>query len=176
MSAREEELLAKIEAAFSNVEYPGDDDLTDSPSYGDEPTALIAEFRGKTDWRELSATLLDRACGGSALGFFSNAALRFYLPAYLMADVRGGLSLSSPEVTLTWSLTPQSEGERIAAAWGGGTMGERARRCFDAFDARQVAVVIDYLAWKLERLGGYDPCITQALEDYWLKRASSIAD
>lgn len=172
MGGNEETLLRKIEAAFFDVEYPGDDHLTES-THGKEPAALISEFRGKTDWRQLAAEFLDQVPdgSGSALAFFSDAALHFYLPAYLMADVRGELSLASPEVRLCWSLTPQSEGQKVAKVWGGGTMGEHARRCFDRFDSRQVGVVIEYLSWKLESLGYEDPTITQALDHYWLKRA-----
>ena len=172
MGECEDVLLKMIEAAFSDVEYPGDDHITDS-TYGEEPAALIAEFRGKTDWRLLSASFLDQAPdgSGSALSFFSDVALMFYLPAYLMADVRGELSLASPEVRLCWSLTPQSEGQKVAKVWGGGTMGERARSCFDQFDTRQVEAVVEYLKWKLESFGYEDPTITQALGHYWLKRA-----
>jgi hypothetical protein len=171
----EDALVRRIEAAFSDAEYPGDDRLTDS-TYGEEPAALVAEFRGKTDWRTLPAEFLDQAPNGSgsALAFLSDAALRFYLPAYLRADVLGELSLVSPEVRLCWSLTPQSERQRVADVWGGGTMGERARRCFDQLDPGQVEVVIAYLKWKLDRLGFEDPAITQALDHYWLERTHDV--
>jgi hypothetical protein len=172
MGEREQKLLARIAAAFSNVPYPGDDDLTNS-SYGEEPEALIAEFRGQTEWRELSPDFLDRACWGSALSFFSDAALRFYLPAYLMADIRGELSMVAPTVRLTAFLTPQDEGQKLAKVFGGGTMGESARRCFDTFDTQQVVAVIEYLSWRLDE-GDIDSLtIAQALENYWLKRAPS---
>lgn len=163
-------LLARIKAAFDDVQYPGDDELTNS-TYGDEPAALIADFRGKTDWHVLSADFLDRAGEGDALSFFSDAALHFYLPAYLMADVRGELSQALPENRLTTFLTPQSEGQKLAKSWGGGTMGEHARRCFHRFNAKQVSVVIEYLTWKLNSLGYDDATIIQALENYWRPRA-----
>jgi len=75
VNAREETLLAKIEAAFSDVRYPGDEDLTDS-AHGEEPKALVEDFRGKTDWRALSPKFIDRAGQGAALSFFSAAALQ----------------------------------------------------------------------------------------------------
>ncbi len=83
-------LIQKIEQAFANVEYSGDDNLTDS-TYGEEPAALIEDFRGKTDWRALDPAFLNQAPDGwgTALSFFSADALRFYLPAYLIADIRG---------------------------------------------------------------------------------------
>ncbi|MGE0548686.1 MAG: DUF6714 family protein [Kofleriaceae bacterium] len=170
MTDREAALLAQIEAAFANVRYPGDDDLTNS-TYGSEAEALVRDFRGKTDWRALSADFLNNAAEGCALSFFSHAALRFYLPAYLMADVRGELtSGDSPDGRLTISLTAQTSGKKIAKVWGGGTMGEHARRCFNQFDAAQAAAVTQYLLWKLEDPGCIDMTISEALENYWLAR------
>lgn len=168
---RVERLIRDIEQAFANVCYPGDDRLTDS-TYGEEPAALVEDFRGRTDWRQLDAAFLDQAPQGwsSAMSFFSGPALRFYLPAYLIADLRGALVHGSdPAFRLSWGLTPAGGRQKIAKAWGGGTIGERARADFAAFDAAQVAVIVDYLWWKLDQ--GYDPTIEQALEHYWLERA-----
>ncbi|NIQ08685.1 MAG: hypothetical protein GWO08_01665, partial [Gammaproteobacteria bacterium] len=57
-------LIEKIEKAFADVEYPGDDNLTNS--YGDEADALVQEFTGKTDWRTCDAGFLDQAPAGWA--------------------------------------------------------------------------------------------------------------
>jgi len=164
-------LIARIEKAFAEVTYPGDDNLSDS-TYGEEPAALKEDFRGKTDWRLLDAAFLDQAPGGwgSALSFFSGNALRFYLPAYLIADIRGELTRSDPSVRLCSSLTPLGEGRKIAKVWGGGTMGERARNNFADYDARQVSAIVAYLWWKLETDAVGNPTIEQAMEHYWLRR------
>lgn len=167
-------LISRIEQAFADVSYPGDDDLTDSV-YGEEPAALIEEFRGKVDWRSLNAEFLDQAPDGwgTALSFFSPNALRFYLPAYMIADIRGQLSTSDPAYRLCTSLTPLGGKQKIAKMWGGGTMGERARAEFDIYDAQKVSVIVAYLWWKLESLGGHDEIVEQALENYWLTRDNS---
>lgn len=166
-----QDLIAKIEQAFADVAYPGDDDLTRS-TYGEEPAALINAFRGKTDWRALTPEFLNQAPDGwgSAISFFSDNALRFYLPAYLIADIRGDLESCDPAVRLCSALTPQGARQKISKTWGGGTMGERAKATFDAFSAAQVAAVIAYLQWKLETSNSADPTIEQALAAYWLKR------
>lgn len=166
-------LISEIENAFADVSYPGDEDLTESV-YGEEPAALIDEFRGKTDWRALDAGFLDQAPDGwgSALSFFSSNALRFYLPAYMIADIRCQLRTAEPAYRLCASLTPLGGKQRIAKQWGGGTMGERARAEFSTYDARKVSVIVSYLWWKLESLGGHDEIIEQALENYWLVRNS----
>lgn len=157
-------LLTRLHAAFADVPHPGDDALTSS--FGEEADALREDFRGKNDWRALDAAFLDRAGQGSALAFFTDEALRFYLPAYLAADLEGGLSLVLPEGRLTTFLTEQSEGQRLAATYGGGTMGERARRCFGAFTRPQVEVIVAYLEWKLTQEPGH-LTVAQALEHYW---------
>ena len=165
-------LIAAIHGAFADVTYPGDDGLAPR-SHGLEPEDLVAAFQGHTDWRTVPARTLDRTCDGSALAFFSDAALRFYLPAYLCADLRGELALAAPEVRLTAGLSAQSEGERLAKAWGGGTAGDHARRAFDPLDPAQAAAVITYLRWKQVR-GGDDLQISEAIERYWLDRAQGV--
>ena len=165
------ELITRIEQAFTDVDYPGDEDLTDS-TYGEEPAALVVDFKGKDDWRVLDSDFLDQAPDGwaSALSFFSRNALKFYLPAYMIADIRGELMSADPAFRLCMSLTPLGGKQKIAKMWGGGTMGERARAEFDTYDARKVSVIVDYLWWKLDSIGGYDEFIEQALENYWLAR------
>jgi hypothetical protein len=167
-------LVDKIEQAFADVEYPGDDDLTDT-TVGEEPVALIRDFRGKTDWQQLDATFLDQAPEGygNALCFFSANAFRFYLPAYLIADIRGTLDCYGSVPCLCSSVTPMGARQKLAKMWGGGTMGERARADFAKFDAAQVSAIVAYLWWKLDAPGGYDPTIEQALENYWLEREAS---
>ena len=147
-------LVRQISAAFDAVSYPGDDNLTDS-SYGEEPEALAREFKGKHAWQALDDEFLNQAPEGwgTALSFFSPEAFRFYLPAYLLADIRGALDTSDPAVRLCMFVTPQAEGKRIATLWGGGTMGEHARRTFSGFDCDQVRAIVAYLRWCLDRDG-----------------------
>ena len=165
-----QQLIDKITVAFEHECYPGDDHLTDS-TYGEEPAALVEEFRGKTDWQVLDSQFLDQAPDGwgSALSFFSYDALRFYLPAYLIADLSGELEQSDPSIRLCMNLTAQSEGRKIAKIWGGGTLGERDRIGFSRFNRQQVSVVVEYLFWRLDS-GVYNPLVEQALEHYWLAR------
>jgi hypothetical protein len=163
-------LIHKIEKAFANAECPGESNLTDS-TYGEEPAELVEAFRNKHNWKALEPAFLDQAPGewGSALSFFSAEALRFYLPAYLIADIRGALKRSDPATRLCTFLTPQMENRKIARVWGGGTMGEHARNEFECFDSAQVSAIVSYLWWKLES-EGYNPTIEQALENYWIER------
>ncbi len=132
---------------------------------------MIEEFSGKTDWESLEDQFLDEAPQGwgSAISFFSGPALKFYLPAYLIADLRDALSHSDPAYRLCAFVTPQVQDQKVARAFGGGTLGDYARANFELFDSRQVRVITSYLQWKLEH-EGYNPTIEQALEHYWLPR------
>ena len=57
------QLIDEIEQAFADTKYPGDNDLTGS-SYGDEPIALVNDFRGNTDWKQLDHGFLNQAPEG----------------------------------------------------------------------------------------------------------------
>lgn len=170
-----DELIDKITRAFANVPYPGDDDLT-AGTYGEEPEQLVRAFSGRTDRWALDADFLDKAPDGwgSALSFFSDNAFRFYLPAYLVADIRGELDIADPAVRLCSSLTVTGSAVKLAKVWGGGTMGDRARAEFDRFDAEQASAVTAYLEWKLDADDYRDPSIEQALELYWWKREEGL--
>ena len=98
----------------------------------------------------------------------------FYLPAYLIADLAGGLETQDPSFILSGPVTPGAERQKIARVWGGGTMASRASENFDRYNSEQVQVVVDYLLCKLETRG-YDPVIEQALGHYWFKRIAPAA-
>lgn len=153
-----------IEKAFCDVNYPGDENLVNS-SYGEEPELVKQHFRGKKDWRIINAEELDL---DGALSFFSDEAFRFFLPAFLIADINDALSFNDPSIRLCWALTPQAEGQKIAKVFGGETMGERARKCLDDFSKEQVHAIVAYLQYRLTK-DEYNPTIQQALEHYWLK-------
>jgi len=149
-----EAVIAQIFSAFASVEYPGDESLSNSKQ-GDEPLLLEEEFKGKTDWKTLDPTFLDHAPGGfaSALSFFSKEALHFYLPAYLIADLKGQLKYTYPYNHLTLYLDPSPR--------------------FSIFNQEQAAAIVAYLTIirdkdenELER-----PMIDEALIGYWYERA-----
>ena len=109
-----EVLKQKIRDAFLHGSYPGDSRLRDSYE-GEEPDRLEAEFKGKTDWRDLDAQFIDQAPDGygSALSFFSAEAFCFYLPAYLIADIDGLLERSDPVFHLCHGLDNESKAKFI---------------------------------------------------------------
>lgn len=67
-------------------------------SEGCEPFEEIEPFKGRDDGQAIDARLLDTHY--AALSFFSEAGLRYFLPAYLVADLKDDLATADPMFTL----------------------------------------------------------------------------
>ena len=93
-----ETVIKKIRKAFGNNAYPGDSYLQGSFD-GCEPYEEVVPFKGREDWEHIDGEVLDKHSG--ALNFFSEAGLRFFLPAYLIADLKGELRSADPVFVLT---------------------------------------------------------------------------
>lgn len=159
-----QELIQKIVTAFSDAEFPGNDNLVNN-SYGEEPTLFRVHFFGQNNWNTLSPEFIDF---DGALSFFSDEAFRFFLPAFMIADINEQLNFNNPAVRLCWAVTPQSENKKIAEVYGGGSIGERAKACFNKFSVEERNAVVSYLQWKLVK-DENDLTVAQALKNYWLK-------
>src|SRR3712207_2295809 len=96
--SRREAVIEKIHSAFEGGEYPGENFLQGSFD-GCEPYEEVSPFKSKKDWRDIEADFLD--VHADALSFFSEGAFRFFLPAYLVADLQGQLSTADPLFHLT---------------------------------------------------------------------------
>jgi hypothetical protein len=171
-----EELKQQIAAAFAQVEYPGDDNLRNSDE-GEEPYLLEKEFRGKDDWTRLSPEFIDRAPDGfaSALSFFSPAALRFYLPAYLIADLDGALEHADPVFYLTYGLTDGTRNALInPQRYGEFTWFEYVKERFTGFSVEEAQAIHAYLVHQQELVvTDYERLtIAEALKNYWSHRAN----
>ena len=169
-----ESVKAQIREAFADVPYPGDGSLINS-NEGDEPFRVENDFRGERDWRALDPEFIDQSPGGlaSALSFFSHEAFRFYLPAYLIADLDGGLQRVNPVFHLTHGLDESSRREPInPQRYGDKRWADFARERFGTFSHEQAAAVVAYLTLKSP-----NECernrIEEALRNYWNERATS---
>ena len=170
-------LIDLIHKAFGQVPYPGDDNLRGSDE-GTEPFRVESEFRGKVDWSALSADFIDQAPGGlgSSLSFFSDEAFRFYIAAYLLADIDGRLERADPIFHLTYGLNDESSTELVnPRRYGNTTWFEVAQRRFRNFDAAQREAVAAYLTYR--RLHGnlFDSeseKIEAAIRSYWRRGAA----
>ena len=169
-----DEVKALVRSAFADTAYPGDEALVRSE--GEEPDEVVALFRGRTDWRVLPADFVDRAGGASpsALSFFSAGAFRFYLPAYLIADLDRALEYTDPLFYLFHGLDDATRGESVhLPGEGTTTWWEVQQEHLAGFTAQEAAAVVAYLRW---RVAGDEPDFSrrraqEALHNFWLARA-----
>jgi hypothetical protein len=138
-------LIEIIEDAFAAAPPPAEDDLRGSDQ-GDEPFEVELGFRG-VDWRHASPILLN--VHDAALAFFSHTAYRYYLPAFLIADVLELLRATDPVFYLTHGLERPDADER-----------------FSAFTAEERAAVARYLRWRQDDPYDRDR-IEEALGRFW---------
>lgn len=192
MSATTIAVIEAVRTAFGPVPYPGDPFLQGSFD-GEEPYDEIRHFQGRTDWSVLEPAFLDaRYC---ALSFFSEAGFRFFLPAYLVADLQDALRTADPAFHLIHGLADRGgavehEGRRITSTWGPArllnprrygalTWGEHARYRLSVFAREEAAAIVAYLRWRQGRAltepGDAEAAtaIERAVAGFWLGRARS---
>ena len=181
-------VIARIYGSFGTNEYPGDPFLQGSFE-GCEPFDEVGPFRGRADWRALDAPFLDGH--GAALSFFSEAGFRFFLPAYLVADLRAELQSADPLFHLTHGFTdlevriPAGDHalvRRIGRSafvnprrYGAMTSYDHARHRLSIFPREEAAAIVAYLELKraADIHGDDAERIDGALDLFWRERARS---
>ena len=164
-----------IRRAFASSVYPGDDQLRGS-DMGDEPYEVEQAFRGKRRWQDLDPRWLDEVPDGlsSALSFLSDAAFRFYLPAYLLADLNEQLERVTPVFHLTQEFLNRNLGKAInPRVCGELTWDQYGRQRCDPLTHEQTAAIVDYLRVMARRNEFDNSAIDQALSNYWLPKRDS---
>ena len=140
-----ERLIETIEAGFAATPAPAPDDLRGS-ELGEEPYEVELSFRG-VDWRHASPLLLN--IHDAALAFLSHAAHRYFLPAFLVADVLELLRVTDPVYYLTHGLARGDADDRFAL-----------------FTPPERAAVVAYLQWRADDPVEHD-AIERALAEFW---------
>src|ERR687896_1194106 len=180
-----EVVIEKIRGAFAGNEHPGGRFLQGSFE-GCEPYEEVGPFENVEDWRGIEAGFLDGHA--NALSFFSEAGFRFYLPAYLISDLRGQLQTTDPLFHLThgfsdWT-TEVPAGDRTLVIrhgrsavinprrYGAMTSYDYARWRLSVFTREEANAIVAYLEFKRD----LDPdvidkqSIDAALKSFWLER------
>jgi Family of unknown function (DUF6714) len=179
-------VIEKIQLAFGDNAYPGDAYLQGSFE-GDESFDEVEPFKSRNDWRALEPAFLDSHAG--ALSFFSAAAFRFYLPAYLVANLRGLLKTADPLFHLTHGFsdatveipTPSRVFVRSIGKselvnprrFGAATFYDYARYKLSVFTREEAAAIVAYLEYRRDDAAyAFEKSpIQAALEAFWLDRA-----
>jgi hypothetical protein len=165
-----------IRSAFADTPYPGDDALVRGA--GDEPDEVVDLFRGRTDWRALSPVFVDRAgaASPSALSFFSAGAFRFYLPAYLIADLDRKLIYTDPLFYLYFGLDQKTRTQSVNVPGRGvSTWWAVQQEHFAGFTPREAAAIVAYLRWRAaqDQPEFSRRSVQEALESYWVSKAGA---
>ena len=179
-------VIEKIQSAFASNEHPGGRFLQGSFE-GCEPYEEVGPFENEEDWRSIDAGFLDGHA--NALSFFSEAGFRYFLPAYLISDLRGQLQTADPLFHLThgfsdWT-TEVPAGEHTFVIkhgrcafinprrYGAMTSYDYARYRLSVFTREEANAIVAYLEFKRD----LDPdvidrkAIDAALQSFWLERA-----
>lgn len=183
-----ETVIQKIREAFGENEYPGDSFLQGSFE-GCEPYEAIEPFKGRDDWKNIDSKLLDTHY--VALSFFSEAGLRFFFPAYLIADLQDELQTADPLFVLVHGFSDISVKHQTKTRvfvrktgktafvnpkrYGGLTFYDYACWRLSVFTREEAQAIVAYLIYKRDS----DPynlhreAIDSALNLYWLERAEN---
>ena len=183
-----ETVIEEIHRAFAENEHPGGSFLQGSFE-GCEPYDEVGPFERVEDWRSIEAGFLDGHA--NALSFFSEAGFRYFLPAYLISDLRGQLQTADPLFHLThgfsdWT-TDVPAGDRTLQMrhgrsafinprrYGAMTSYDYARCRLSVFTREEANAIVAYLEFERD----LDPdlidktAIDAALDSFWLERARS---
>jgi hypothetical protein len=181
-----ETVIEEIQGAFAGNVHPGKRFLQGSFE-GCEPYDEVGPFENEEDWRGIDAGFLDGHA--NALSFFSEAGFRYFLPAYLVADLRGQLQTADPLFHLThgfsdWT-TEVPAGDRTLVLrhgrsafinprrYGAMTSYDYARCRLAVFTREEANAIVAYLEFERDS----DPdvmdreSIDAALDSFWLERA-----
>ena len=183
-----EAVISHIREAFAGAAYPGDEFLQGSFD-GCEPYEVVSPFRGRRDWQAVDAQFLDAHY--DALSFFSEGGFRFFLPAYLVADLQDKLQTADPVFHVTHGFSDASVEvptktrtfiRRFGKStlvnprrYGAMTSYDYARYRLSVFTKEEAQAIVAYLTYKRDS----DPhklntrAIDGALSLYWLDRAAN---
>ncbi len=166
-------LVEQIKVAFDETPYPGDDRLCGSDQ-GDEPAEYALEFRGLS-WKTLHPDFLARHY--ASLSFFTDEGFRYFLPAYLIADLmmpefEGAWSNANPIFHLTHGLVEDKFDESTNDLTDNFDWYEIATRKFSHFNLIEKKAIVAYLQYASDQDEWYREKINSALESYWLKTLS----
>ena len=181
-------VIEHIREAFRETEHPGDAFLQGSHE-GCEPAESVAPFIGVTDWSQVDPSILDASY--DVLSFFSEGGFRYFLPAYLIADLQDLLQTADPVFHLTNGFSDKvvklPAGSRIyeqtigksafvnPRRYGAMTWHDYARCRLSIFTREEAGAIVAYLEYKRDAdpHGLYAKEINAALDSFWRDRAAN---
>lgn len=184
-------VIDTIQTTFSMNVYPWDDFLLGSME-GSETLEEIEPFIGQADWTKIAPEVLDAHSG--SLNFFSETGLRFFLPAYLVADLKDQLQIADPVFTLVHGFSnlsiPHELGDQVFVRktgrdafinpkrFGALTFHDYSRYRLSIFSREEAGEIVHYLEYKrdIDPDGMDKEQIDAALNSFWYERVISAPD
>lgn len=167
-------LTVQILAAWSKLDPPF---RIVTSNEGEEPDLLDKEFSHRPRIDNVKSDFLDQAPDGygSALSFFADEAFRYYIAAYMVAELTDGLEQSDVVFALTFGLDDSSYSEKVnPLRFGEQRWIDHSTSKFSMFDSAQLSSIIAFLENR-SRVDEFSaPSINQALNRYWRPRLKEI--
>jgi hypothetical protein len=180
-------LIELIRLAFSHTDHPGDGFLLGSRE-SDDAFEAVEPFRGHSDWSTVDPAILDE--NYDALSFLSEGGFRFFLPAFLIADLNGlletadavfHLASSFHDTTVNVPIGDQVFEKRIGKSallnprrFGAMTFEDYARFRLSVFTRQEAAAIVAYLEYRRSLPDALDrEEIEAALDSFWRDRAAT---
>ena len=181
-------VIEHIRQAFRDTEHPGDGFLQGSHE-GCEPNESVAPFIGVANWSQLDPAMLDS--NYTTLSFFSEGGFRYFIPAYLIADLQDRLQTADPVFHLTNGFSdkiikvPAGQGIYEKAIgksafvnprrYGAMTWHDHARGRLSVFTREEAGAIVSYLEYKhdTDSHGLNTEEINAALDSFWRDRAAN---
>jgi hypothetical protein len=134
----------------------------------EENHALVREFGEVSDWRDVPAAVLDQAPAGlaSALSFFSDEAIQYFIAGYLVADLEGELHQVEPLFALVHGFDGATYGKTAEAD-------PASEQRWRGLSPEQVKAIVSYLEAKRED-EIVEPQASAALDAYWYPRLRTL--
>ena len=184
-------VIAIIREAFRETNHPGDAFLQGSTE-GCEPVEAVAAFKGVAKWEDVDSSILDP--NYTALSFFSEGGFRYFLPAFLIADLEDRLQTADPVFHLTHGFSDKvvklPAGERMhdkpigrsefvnPRRYGAMTWQDHAQCKLSAFTREETRAIVAYLEYKrdMDGHGLAAEDINAALDNFWRHRAAQAPE
>ena len=157
-------VIAMIREGFRETDHPGDAFLQGSTE-GCEPGESVAPFKGVVKWQDVDPAILDSHY--TALSFFSEGGFRYFLPAFLIADLEDRLQTADPIFHLTHGFSDKvvrlPAGERThektigksefvnPRRYGAMTWQDHALCKLSVFTREEARAIVVYLEYKRDR-------------------------
>ena len=157
------ELRRVIEAAFEDIPYPGDHNIS-MEDHCSECKDVADALRGR-HWREVSAKYVAEHGLRDVLPLLYPAALRYYLPAFMIAIIDDYITADFLIIALLAELTPDSHKpcSEFVEKFGSLTSEQsHAVRLYLEYMLEEHPEYKDYLGQ-----GPVDDSVLLALERYW---------